>query len=424
MPIDPRIALGVQPVQLQSPLEVANQIAGLRAAEQRNSLVQMQMREAERSLSEQNALRRRIAAPDFFKQPNALESLTSEFGQSGAELFEAVSKGRKAESEARKTELDTEIAGAKAIGDYLGVAKDQRSWTQLYNEAKARGIDVSRVSETYDPLAVETLRDSSLGYAKYLENLRANRTLAVQEGQLKQSQARLTFDRDVEQWKRNNPDLEIKDTGLGLVSINKKTGVVKPIVYNGEVLSGPTSKDARVDEQNTAFNAKRLLNSTQRIIGAIQRSPGAMSAGAFEASSRGVPLFGEGIAALLRSEDRQIVENNYEGVVDALLFLSTGAAYNKEQRQATINEVKPLFTDKPKTLEDKKGKLLEYIEAAKIKSGRAWTPELDQAMKVIVDMYGSPEAAPAADVGPPPPGVDPAVWAAMTPDERALWQQK
>lgn len=424
MPIDPRIALGVQPVQLQSPLEVANQIAGLRAAEQRNSLVQMQMREAERSLSEQNALRRRISTPGFFDQPNALETLTSEFGQTGAELAESVQKARKAKAETRKSELDTEIAGTKAIADYLGVAKDQRSWTQLRNEAKDMGIDTTRIPETYDPLYVSTLQDSSLGYAKYLENKLQMETLEVQKGQLKQSQQRLAFDRDVEQWKRNNPDLEIKDTGLGLVSINKKTGVVKPIVYNGEVLSGPTSKDARVDEQNTAFNAKRLLNSTQRIIGAIQRSPGAMSAGAFEASSRGVPLFGEGIAALLRSEDRQIVENNYEGIIDALLFMATGAAYNKEQRQATINEVKPLFTDKPKTLEDKKGKLLEYIEAAKIKSGRAWTPELDQAMKVIVDMYGSPQAAPAADVGPPPPGVDAATWAAMTPDERALWRMK
>ena len=40
MALDPRIALGVQPVQIQSPLEVANQIAGLRAAEQRNALNQ------------------------------------------------------------------------------------------------------------------------------------------------------------------------------------------------------------------------------------------------------------------------------------------------------------------------------------------------------------------------------------------------
>jgi len=423
MAIDPRIALGVQPVQLQSPLEVANQIAGLRAAEQRNALVQMQMREAERTLTEQNALRRRISTPGFFEQPNALESLTSEFGQTGAELFEAVSKGRKAQSEAKKTELDAEIAGAKAIGDYIGVAKDQRSWTQLYNAAKDRGIDVSGISETYDPLVAETLRDSSLGYAKYLENLRANRTLAVQEGQLKQSQQRLAFDKDVEQWKRNNPDFQIEKTAQGLLAINKKTGAVKPIIYNGEVVTGADkSADPRVDEQNTAFNAKRVLNSAQRIADVIKRNPEAMSASALEAAARGVPLIGEGAAAFVRSGDRQIVEQNYEGIIDALLFMATGAAYNKEQREATINEIKPLFTDKQAALADKRGKLAEYIEAAKIKSGRAWTPELDAAMNVVLGMYGAPEAA--EDAGPAPEGVQQDLWNAMTPDQRALWRMK
>jgi len=422
MPIDPRIALGVQPVQLQSPLEVANQIAGLRAAEQRNSLVQMQMREAERSLSEQNALRRRISTPGFFDQPNALETLTSEFGQTGAELAESVQKARKAKAETRKSELDTEIAGTKAIADYLGVAKDQRSWTQLRNEAKDMGIDTTRIPETYDPLYVSTLQDSSLGYAKYLENKRQMETLEVQKGQLKQSQQRLAFDRDVEQWKRNNPDFQIEKTAQGLLAINKKTGAVKPIIYNGEVVTGADkSADPRVDEQNTAFNAKRVLNSAQRIASVIQRNPDAMSAGALEAAARGVPLIGEGAAAMIRSEDRQVVEQNYEGIIDALLFMATGAAYNKEQREATINEIKPLFTDKQAALADKRGKLAEYIEAAKIKSGRAWTPELDAAMNVVLGMYGTPDAAAGGAV---PAGVDPAVWAAMTPDERALWQQK
>jgi hypothetical protein len=422
MAIDPRIALGVQPIQIESPLAMANQIAGLRAAEQRNSLVQMQMREAERSLSEQNALRRRIATPDFFKQPNALESLTSEFGQSGAELFEAVSKGRKAEAEAKKTELDSEIAGAQAIANYVGVAKDQRSWTQLRDEAEARGIDVSRIPKIFDPLYASTLQDSSLGYAKYLENKRQMETLEVQKGQLKQSQQRLAFDRDVEQWKRNNPDFQIEKTTQGLLAINKKTGAVKPIIYNGEVVTGADkSADPRVDEQNTAFNAKRVLNSAQRIASVIQRNPDAMSAGALEAAARGVPLIGEGAAAMIRSEDRQVVEQNYEGIIDALLFMATGAAYNKEQREATINEIKPLFTDKQAALADKRGKLAEYIEAAKIKSGRAWTPELDAAMNVVLGMYGTPDAAAGGAV---PAGVDPAVWAAMTPDERALWQQK
>lgn len=422
MALDPRIALGVQPVQIQSPLEVANQIAGLRAAEQRNALVQMQMREAERALTEQNALRRRAATPGFFDQPDALSSLAGEFGPAGAELYESVAKGRKAASEAKKTELDTEIAGSRALYDFLALGKDPRSYRQLYDEAKAIGIDVSRAPKDFDPLWVSTAQEGALGYTKYLENLRQNETLGVQKRQVAVSEGRLAFDKDVEKWKRENPEFDIKDTDLGLVAINKRTGALKPIIYNGEVVSGAAKAgDARVDEQNTAFNASRVLNSAKRIAAAIQRNPSAMSAGALEAAARGVPLIGEGAAAVIRSEDRQIVEQNYEGIIDALLFMATGAAYNKEQREATINEIKPLFTDKAGALADKRGKLAEYIEAAKLKSGRAWTPELDQAMNIVLGMYGTPDAAaPAGDV---PAGVDPAVWAAMTPAERALWQK-
>ena len=401
MALDPRIALGVQPVQIQSPLEMANQIAGLRAAEQRNALVQMQMREAERALTEQNALRRKVATPGFFDQPDALPSLAGEFGQAGAELYESVAKGRKAAAEAKKSDLETEIAGSKALYDYLGVAKDPRSFSQLRSEAEAMGLDVSRVPQTYDPLWVETTRDGALGYTKYLENLRQNQTLDVQKRQVAVSEGRLAFDKDVEKWKRENPEFDIKDTNLGLVAVNKRTGALKPIIYNGQVVSGAAkSSDPRVDEQNTAFNAKRVLNSAQRIAAAVKRNPEAMSAGALEAAARGVPLIGECAAAFIRSEDRQIVEQNYEGIIDALLFMATGAAYNKEQREATINEIKPLFTDKAGALADKRGKLAEYIEAAKIKSGRAWTPELDQAMNVVLGMYGTPQGETAAGTGP------------------------
>lgn len=351
------------------------------------------------------------------------------FGKPGVELATSMADIASKRATTTKAQLETkiltreqELAEVKAIREALSTAKDPSSWQILRQQAEQAGLDLSNVPEEYDPLYVQTLADNTLGYEKWLSNKLETKKIRIQGGQLKQSQARLDFDRNVETWKRENPDHEIKETSQGLVAINKKTGAVKPIIHNGEVLSGaPKSADPRVDEQNAAFNTKRILNSAQRIVSAVERSPGALSAGLFEASARGIPFFGEGTAALLRSNDRQIVENNYEGVIDALLFLSTGAAYNKEQRQAVINEIKPLFTDKKEALADKKEKLLEYIEAAKIKSGRAWTPELDSVMKTIADMYGSAETTEPTE--PAPEGVDPKLWAVMTPDERAEWQK-
>lgn len=327
---------------------------------------------------------------------------------------------KKTEVETASAETDRQIKNAQALADILGTANDQRGWSQLLDQAKSSGIDVSKVPQQFDPLYRDTMRDGFLGYGKFLENQRQIRTVAVQEGQLQQSAERLKFDKDKESWARNNPGFEIQNTPQGLLAINKRTGAVKPIIYNGAVVSGITGTgDARVDEQNTAFNAKRLLNSANRIVSVINRNPDAKSAGVVEAVSKGVPWIGEGTAAVVRSGDRQIVEQNYEGVVDALLFLATGAAYNKEQREATINEVKPLFTDKPAALQDKKEKLLEYIEAAKIKSGRAWTPELEEAMQKVASLYGAGQNEQNSKA---PAGVDQDVWNVMTPEERALWK--
>lgn len=418
----------LQPVNFLESYARGLELGAARQGLEQEQLQRIKAAEQERTLNELYAQSMGAGGqvdPNALMRGMAQRGLGAQIPAFQAQQEEILSKRatrRKTEADIAAAETDRQIKNATTIADMLGVAKDQNSWAQLRSQAQAAGLDVSSVPETFDPIYRDTMRDGFMGYGKFLENQRTNRQIAVQEGQLTQSRARLAFDKDVESWRRQNPEIEIRDTGQGLLAINKRTGAVKPIIYNGQVITGAAkSVDPRVDEQNTAFNAKRVLNSAQRIANVIQRNSGAMSAGALEAAARGLPLIGEGAAAMIRSEDRQIVEQNYEGIVDALLFMATGAAYNKEQREATINEIKPLFTDKAAALADKRGKLAEYIEAAKIKSGRAWTPELDAAMNVVLGMYGTPDAAAG---GAAPAGVDPAVWAAMTPDERALWQRK
>jgi hypothetical protein len=57
MPIDPRISLGVQPIQIADPMARYSQLAAIQNAQQTNQLQQMQMREAEATSQERNALR-------------------------------------------------------------------------------------------------------------------------------------------------------------------------------------------------------------------------------------------------------------------------------------------------------------------------------------------------------------------------------
>jgi hypothetical protein len=85
----------------------------------------------------------------------------------------------------------------------------------------------------------------------------------------------------------------------------------------------------------------------------------------------------------IRSEDRQVVNSAQYEAIDAILTLATGAAYNKEQRDAQIQRYVPLFSDKTKNREAKKNALLNIIKVAKVKSGAAWTPEMDAALQKL-----------------------------------------
>jgi hypothetical protein len=69
MAIDPNIALGVRPIEIANPLAQYGQVAQLQAAQNQNQLAQLQMREAEATAQERNALRQlNPSAPDYEQQ--------------------------------------------------------------------------------------------------------------------------------------------------------------------------------------------------------------------------------------------------------------------------------------------------------------------------------------------------------------------
>jgi hypothetical protein len=68
----------------------------------------------------------------------------------------------------------------------------------------------------------------------------------------------------------------------------------------------------------------------------------------------------------------------------------------------------PAFTDKADAVEDKRKRMLRLIDSAKVRAGRAWTPEMDAAVKALMQ--------PGAAAQPPASG-------ALTPAEQAELDQ-
>jgi hypothetical protein len=96
-----------------------------------------------------------------------------------------------------------------------------------------------------------------------------------------------------------------------------------------------------------------------------------------------------------------------------MLYLATGAAYNKEQLEGQMAAYVPAFTDKPEAVEAKRIRMLGLIQNAKVRAGNAWTPELDAASQVLFQpiVSGGKPAAPPASGRPEGVGAD---WTLMT----------
>jgi len=113
MPLDSSIALGVRPIQIADPLAQYGQIAQLQNYQTQNQLQQMQMREAEATAQERNALRQ--------LNPSAADYETQLFKVS-PQLGIQYRKEQSAAEASRAATAASKVTSAKAKQDMLGQA--------------------------------------------------------------------------------------------------------------------------------------------------------------------------------------------------------------------------------------------------------------------------------------------------------------
>jgi hypothetical protein len=171
-------------------------------------------------------------------------------------------------------------------------------------------------------------------------------------------------------------------------------GINSPGVF-GYAPPAKTAENIREEELKTAYNTNRILNSAVQIGKILKKTPSASQPGGLEASA--MTVFGNaGVANLSRSEDRQIVAAAQSDIIDSLLYLATGAAYNKEQLAQQRQSYLPAFTDAPGTVVAKQDALRGLIDGAKVRSGRAWTPKMQSAVDLLTGGATTPAAPPPA----------------------------
>ena len=109
MPLDTRIALGAQPLQLESPLAQYGQAVGIQNAMQQNQLGQMQMSAAQRAAEEEMGIRNYLTDPKTDLGTAEGQQGLMRFGAKGQMMLKNVAEQKKLSLEGQK--LSTEIFG-------------------------------------------------------------------------------------------------------------------------------------------------------------------------------------------------------------------------------------------------------------------------------------------------------------------------
>lgn len=144
MPINPNIALQVQPVQMENPLNMMAKYAAMQQAQQEQQMNALKMQEYQRDVQEQNALRQYLAGG----MPDREEGLLR-YGAAGRGAYESLLKGRKETREAESAAALRKKYDAETVAKTLEVAQERLGF------AAANAASDEIVAGTFARLAQE-----------------------------------------------------------------------------------------------------------------------------------------------------------------------------------------------------------------------------------------------------------------------------
>jgi hypothetical protein len=163
---------------------------------------------------------------------------------------------------------------------------------------------------------------------------------------------------------------------------------------------GPADPEVKQDAKPTEAQSKvltllsRIAGGANDIQNVIATEPEAQQAGLLETLSRNV--LGEGVVTRsLAGPERRTVTDAQVDILDGLLTLGTGAAYNREQLIGQTLSYFPQYGDTEQEIDVKNQRLNRAIEAARLQAGPL-AEEFDNVIKPLFQQAAAaaPEAGP------------------------------
>lgn len=174
-------------------------------------------------------------------------------------------------------------------------------------------------------------------------------------------------------------------------------GEISPI-SGTKVKDGDTAKPTEA-QQKVSTLLTRIAGGFNDIQGVTAEDPSAQSPGFVENMRGDLSPGGIGgtVTRAVAGADRRMVHDAQRDVLDALLTLGTGAAYNDEQLTGQMAAYFPAYGDSEQEIAAKNNRMLRLIEAAKVNAGPQWS-EIEQ--KIAPFMQSISTGAEAENVPP------------------------
>ena len=164
------------------------------------------------------------------------------------------------------------------------------------------------------------------------------------------------------------------ETGMFVIDLDNPSAPGVPVTKPGgaAIVKPPAGGGLPTeDERKAAGWLAQAENAWNNMSNIIKKNPRAIEQGLME---RVVP---EGVANVVRSEDRQMFLQGARSLAEAALRAATGAGVNYEEARQKIEELTPVYGDKPAVIKQKLDSVKVYLDSLKSRAGRA-LPKQDQ----------------------------------------------
>jgi hypothetical protein len=401
MPIQPGLALQVKGLELPDPLAMQAQATQIQNALQQQRMGEMQMQNAMREQRRAQELESIMSgvAPDAPAADVASRLQKGGFFQQAGQVLQQEATRRKTEREEELAKLNVISKKAELMGRMFVGVKDQQSYSMARQQAIQRGFGTEQtIPEAYDQATVDNVIKGSIAVIDSVKNELDRRKTAATEATAKAagvraeaaaSQAATAADRAA--FERTNPGFTIQETDQGLFKVNKQTGVMEPLMFEGAPVKAPERRPlVQVTPGESAFNqaigtglgrqvvkdleaaqtAPSIANRANSVLTAIDQNKAFVGpASEFKLQlARALNVTGKGPSEQIAATETLIADLK-QAVIDAIKAsnLGTGNGFTNKDLDFLVKAKAADIANDPKTLaEFARRAYLTAEEAAKL----------------------------------------------------------